>query len=183
VAAVHPGARSACGGLHRRLSPAASSGFVGADFLPPEHGYSLAGKRNVDGVDGVRSSWRTSRGTDNGSSMTSFQEILRMKKSEPFAGDTSRGKMESPLRILIARVLSAWRWLANKRSLQLASKRLRVAETIQLGEKRFVSILQVDGAQYLIGGAAGNVQLLAVLDKVQDAQSALRESLCKSEIS
>ena len=115
--------------------------------------------------------------------MTSFQEVLRMKKSEPFAAETSRAKIESPLRILIARVLSAWTWLANKRSLQLASKRLRVAETIQLGEKCFVSILQVDGAQYLIGGAAGNVQLLAVLDKVQDAQSALRESLCKSEIS
>jgi flagellar biogenesis protein FliO len=114
--------------------------------------------------------------------MTSFQVVLRMKNSEGFANSTPAVKSQPPLQLLLERVLSAWKWLAHKRSLQLAAKRLRVAETIQLGEKRFVSILQVDGAQYLIGGAAGNVQLLAVLDKTQDAQSILRESLRTSEI-
>src|SRR5580692_4782488 len=76
VAAMHAGARGPCSWLHRGFSSAASSGLAGADFLPPEHGYPLAGKRNVDGVDGVRSGWRTSRGTDNGSGMTSFQIVL-----------------------------------------------------------------------------------------------------------
>ena len=55
--------------------------------------------------------------------------------------------------------------LKAKRTQQLASRRLRVAETISLGEKRSVSIVQVDGAQYLIGCSTGSVQLLVVLDK------------------
>ena len=113
--------------------------------------------------------------------MTSFQIVLRMKNSQGFANSTPAAKSQPTLRLLYERALSVWKWLAHKRSLQLAAKRLRVAETIQLGEKRFVSILQVDGAQYLIGGAAGNVQLLAVLDKAQDAHSVLRESSRASE--
>jgi hypothetical protein len=113
--------------------------------------------------------------------MTSFQIVLRMKNSQGFANSRPDTKKQPTLRLLFERARAAWKWIAHKRSLQLAAKRLRVAETIQLGEKRFVSILQVDGAQYLIGGAAGNVQLLAVLDKAQDAQSVLRESSRASE--
>ena len=73
----------------------------------------------------------------------------------------------SILRPLGSHAASAWRWLERKRTQQLAARRMRVAETIQLGEKRFVSILQVDGAQFLIGGAAGNVSLLAILSDGQ----------------
>jgi flagellar biogenesis protein FliO len=47
---------------------------------------------------------------------------------------------------------------------QTSSRRLRVAETVSLGEKRFVSIVQVDGAQFLIGGSATEIQLLANLN-------------------
>ena len=64
---------------------------------------------------------------------------------------------------------TAWDWLQQRRAQQLTSRRLRVAETISLGEKRFVSIVQVDGTQYLIGGSASSVQLLAVLDQAQSA--------------
>ncbi len=60
---------------------------------------------------------------------------------------------------------TAWNWVQQRRAEQMTSRRLRVAETISLGEKRFVSIVQVDGAQYLIGGSASSVQLLAVLDQ------------------
>jgi hypothetical protein len=78
----------------------------------------------------------------------------------------------SILRPIAGHATAAWRWLERKRTQQLAAKRLRVAETIQLGEKRFVSILQVDGAQFLIGGAAGNVSLLAVLNQGQTNSAA-----------
>jgi hypothetical protein len=61
---------------------------------------------------------------------------------------------------------AAWKWIESKRSLQIASRRLRVAETISLGEKRSISILAVDGAQYLIGSSSGGVQLLTRLDDV-----------------
>jgi flagellar biogenesis protein FliO len=114
--------------------------------------------------------------------MTSFQVVIRMKNSQGFPNSRPAAQNQSPLRLLVERAVAAYQWLAQKRTQQLASKRLRVAETIQLGEKRFVSIIQVDGAQYLIGGAAGNVQLLAALDKTHDAQSILRQNLHTSEI-
>lgn len=59
---------------------------------------------------------------------------------------------------------SGWRWLQQSRMSRSATRRLRVAETISLGEKRFVSILQVDDAQFLIGSSGLGVQLLAQLE-------------------
>jgi len=48
-------------------------------------------------------------------------------------------------------------------------RRLRVAETVSFGEKRFVSILQVDGEQFLVGGSPSNIVLLAKLEGKPDA--------------
>ena len=59
---------------------------------------------------------------------------------------------------------SAWSWLERRRSAHFAARRLHVTETLSLGEKRFVSIIEVDGTQYLIGGSAENVQLLTRLE-------------------
>ena len=61
-------------------------------------------------------------------------------------------------------VTQAWGWLANRRKAQLESRHLRVIETVQLGEKRFVTLLEVDGARLLIGGAAGQLSLLIRLE-------------------
>jgi len=69
------------------------------------------------------------------------------------------------LRTVCGHLRTAWMWLERKRSLQLSSRRLRVAETISLGEKRTISIITVDGAQYLIGSSSGGVQLLTRLDQ------------------
>ena len=65
---------------------------------------------------------------------------------------------------IVEHVRSAWTWLERKRTSHLAARRLHVAETLSLGEKRFVSIIEVDGTQYLIGGSAENVQLLSRLE-------------------
>lgn len=58
---------------------------------------------------------------------------------------------------------SSWQWLQRTRAAQTAARRLRVTETISLGEKRFLSIVQVDDTHFLIGTSATNVQLLAQL--------------------
>ncbi|MGI4828094.1 MAG: flagellar biosynthetic protein FliO [Janthinobacterium lividum] len=58
---------------------------------------------------------------------------------------------------------AAWRWLQRARAAQTAARRLRVTETISLGEKRFLSIIQVDDTQFLIGSSTTNVHLLAQL--------------------
>jgi len=71
------------------------------------------------------------------------------------------------LRVAYGYLRAGWLWLERKRTQQLSSRRLRLADTISLGEKRSVSIVQVDGAQYLIGCSTGSVQLLAVLDRTE----------------
>ena len=75
-----------------------------------------------------------------------------------------RATGEPLVQVLGRHVRSAWKWLESRRSAHFATRRLHVTETLSLGEKRFVSIIEVDGAQYLIGGSAENVQLLTRLE-------------------
>lgn len=66
-----------------------------------------------------------------------------------------------------AALLRTWIWLTRHSRGVLARgvpRRLKVAETVSLGEKRFVSILQVDGEQFLVGGSPSSIVLLAKLD-------------------
>jgi hypothetical protein len=57
----------------------------------------------------------------------------------------------------------AWRWFRDRQAARSNPRRLQVAATVSLGEKRFVSVIQVDGLQFLVGGGATNVSLLAQL--------------------
>ena len=56
----------------------------------------------------------------------------------------------------------AWTWLRVKCAIAPA-RRLRIAETISLGEKRFVAIVAVEGREFLIGGGSAGMSLLARL--------------------
>lgn len=58
----------------------------------------------------------------------------------------------------------AWSWIRARQKAGFSNKRLRVTETVSLGEKRFVAVIQIDGLQYLIGGGATNVAMLAQLN-------------------
>jgi len=49
-----------------------------------------------------------------------------------------------------------------------SKKRLRVCETVSLGEKRFVAVIQVDSEQFLVGGSSNSVSTLAHLAKPRD---------------
>ena len=83
------------------------------------------------------------------------QKLLELfgKQTMPFATQT-----------WLRAVATGWGWLVARRRSQVAGKRLRVVETVSLGEKRFAAVLHVDGAQFLIGGGANNVSLLASLN-------------------
>lgn len=73
----------------------------------------------------------------------------------------------------LRRALQTWKlvqrhcvaFLSNR-----AARRLRVEETISLGEKRFVSILHVDGQEFLLSGTASQVCLLARLNDISHGQ-------------
>ncbi len=67
----------------------------------------------------------------------------------------------------------AWSFLHARYKIS-ATKRLRVSETISLGEKRFVAIVNVEGREFLIGGGVSGMSLLAQL-------GAATESSCDPE--
>jgi hypothetical protein len=73
-------------------------------------------------------------------------------------------------------LVRAWAWMQKKYTLT-ATKRLRVAETVSLGEKRFVALISVEGREFLIGGGAAGVSLLAQLGATADSGNALRPEL------
>ena len=61
----------------------------------------------------------------------------------------------------------AFSWLHRKYSLS-TTKQLRVAETVSLGEKRFVAIIHAEGQKFLIGGGASSVALLTQLGSLAE---------------
>ncbi len=53
--------------------------------------------------------------------------------------------------------------------LQPRQRQLRLEETLSLGEKRFVAVLNFGGQRFLIGGASQSVALLTRLPSFEEA--------------
>jgi flagellar biogenesis protein FliO len=75
---------------------------------------------------------------------------------------------------LLSRV---WGWIRERRDTRSSSRRLRIAETVSLGEKRFVAVVQVDGRHFLLAGGPTNIALLAQLDPNDDFENVLKKTL------
>ncbi len=71
----------------------------------------------------------------------------------------------------------AWHWLRGN-VLHRRVRRLRISETLSLGERRFVAIVEFDGQEFLLAGSGSSLELLARVDggKVIPPPAALRES-------
>ncbi|MBZ5679099.1 MAG: flagellar biosynthetic protein FliO [Acidobacteriia bacterium] len=70
------------------------------------------------------------------------------------------------------RARSLWTRLASLG--QRAPRRLRVSETVPLGERRFVAIVEFEKARFLVGGTSSSLVLLASLGSA-DGPEAKRE--------
>ncbi len=46
-----------------------------------------------------------------------------------------------------------------------AERRLRMCDTLSLGDRRFVALIELDGEKFLVGGGATSVALLASVQK------------------
>jgi flagellar biogenesis protein FliO len=75
---------------------------------------------------------------------------------------------------------SAWRWIRARQADRSDTKRLRVAATVSLGEKRFVAVIQIDGRQFLVGGGGTSVSLLAQLHETDSFGDLLKETMTVS---
>jgi flagellar biogenesis protein FliO len=71
----------------------------------------------------------------------------------------------------------AWSWIRSRQANRTNSRRLQIATTVSLGEKRFLAVVQIDGAQFLIGGGATNVALLAQLHPKESFGELLNETI------
>ena len=67
----------------------------------------------------------------------------------------------------------AWTWL-QKSNKFTAVKQLRVSETVSLGEKRFVALVNIEGQKFLIGGGSSGVSLLTQLGTNESSTEALQ---------
>lgn len=83
--------------------------------------------------------------------------------------------MRLPRENLLRRFAAAFRNLAGTLKTQRNAKALRLCETISLGEKRFLAIVQVDEERILIGGSASTVALLTRLPEKQPFAAVLME--------
>jgi len=62
--------------------------------------------------------------------------------------------------VVVVRILWNWvRRLAKPRRL----RRLRVCETLSLGERRFLAVIEFDHQEFLVGGSGNSFSLLARL--------------------
>ncbi len=67
--------------------------------------------------------------------------------------------------LLLGSLQSLWRRFSTASGLRFQgrARRLQLQESVQLGEKRFVAILRVDGDEFLLGGGASGVSILGQL--------------------
>jgi len=77
------------------------------------------------------------------------------------------------LKTLLRGLTSAWNWTRQQLKSRQTRKRLRVCETVALGEKRLVALVEVDGEQFLLGGASGALTTIARLERSQPISEAL----------
>jgi len=71
-----------------------------------------------------------------------------------------------------------WAWLSlfwRKASVRGRVRRLRLSESLPLGEKRFVAVIQFESERFLIGGGPSTVNLLARLGEGPDFPEVLTE--------
>jgi flagellar biogenesis protein FliO len=71
----------------------------------------------------------------------------------------------------------AWGWIQARQVARSGTRRLRVAETVSLGEKRFVAVVQVDGRHFLLAGGPTNIALLAQLDANEAFEDVLKKTM------
>lgn len=75
-----------------------------------------------------------------------------------------------------------WKWTQEKLKSHQVGKRLRVCETVSLGEKRFLAVIQVDGEQFLVGGSSSSVSTLAHLERPREFSDVFQRH-CEQDLS
>jgi hypothetical protein len=79
-------------------------------------------------------------------------------------------------------MMAAWNFMRRQLASRHSRKRLRVCESVSLGEKRFVAVIEVDGEQFLVGGASSSVATLARLEPAQEFSEVLKRRWAQDQL-
>ena len=82
------------------------------------------------------------------------------------------GVKQQPMLVVI------WNWISSlwrQAGTLKKGRRLRLSESLSLGEKRFVAVVEFETQKFLIGGGAQSVNLLARLGEETDFAEVLTE--------
>ena len=58
---------------------------------------------------------------------------------------------------------SVWQWVRRGAAAVRKRRRLRVCESLSLGERRFIALIEFDHQEFLVGGSGNSLELLARL--------------------
>jgi hypothetical protein len=92
---------------------------------------------------------------------------LKVVTDDPYAHHDQK-----PLRATLAKY---WSRIRQGIKIRPVKKRLRVCETVSLGEKRFIAVVQVDQEQFLVGGSPTSISMLAHLEDSPKFSDVLRQ--------
>jgi hypothetical protein len=105
----------------------------------------------------------------------SFHAVLNDSAKKQAADNPISAPVESTFRQWLQLTHKiAFGWLTRMGSLlharysKQATKRLSLSQVVSLGEKRFVAIVKVEDREFLVGGSASSLSLLAPLEKTSD---------------
>jgi hypothetical protein len=129
-------------------------------------------------------------------STQSEPEALRLEPSaEAPAAGMSQAELESPTdtvrmrqskRLLWASMVhclaESWKWMRRQVRSRRVRKRLRVCETLSLGDKRFIAVIQVDGEQFLVGGASSSMATLARLEPSDEFSEVMKQQWAQDPV-
>ena len=120
----------------------------------------------------------------------SAENVSLCDDNAPASGDpvaeVARENPPTPLakfwKSMAAQMTNLWNWAFAKFKSHQVRKRLRVCETVSLGEKRFLAVVQVDGEQFLVGGSSSSVSTLAHLERSRDFSDVFQRH-CEQDLS
>jgi flagellar biogenesis protein FliO len=96
-------------------------------------------------------------------------------KSDPLAGTIPSAAMSAaPVELRrVGRWLQAG-WWRRILGLRRTTRRLRLCETLSLGERRFVAVVEFERARFLVGGTSASLVLLAQLRDIETESAPAR---------
>jgi flagellar protein FliO/FliZ len=118
-----------------------------------------------------------------------IEPTIRILPAEDHVTHASHGAAPSCQQVgqnLFTKLSEIWQrtsaWTKRHVAVRQRRKRLKVCESVSLGEKRFVAVIQVDGQQFLVGGASNSIAMLAQLDKQAPFSDLLRDSCTQEQV-